>query len=300
MRIAGIDIGTNTILMVAAELNHSNEFKILVDKNSIARLGENLNTTGKIQDSAIQRAVTILKEYNNICLDLGVEKVYAVCTSAMRDSMNSNEVLAIFRDTIQAQFNIIGGKEEARLSFLGTVEDNKPSIVIDIGGGSTEIIYGQGREILFSHSLQIGAVRLTEKYFQGHPPNSEQVNSLREHVRQALKIIPDLSNFSQLYAVAGTPTTLARIAQGLRDYDEQRINGYHLSQDMIGLIINTFLSNEIDYLINNLGIHKYRADVITAGTIILDEILNHFQINNCQVSTKGLRYGVVKDKLNII
>lgn len=300
MRIAGIDIGTNTILMVVADINDANHFDIILDKHSIARLGEKIHQSNKIQNSAIQRAIAILQDYESFCRDLNVEKVYAVCTSAMRDATNSNEVLTLFRNTIQAEFKIIDGNEEAKLSFLGTIEDEKPSIVIDIGGGSTEIIYGQGKEIIFSHSLQIGAVRLTEKHFQEHPPNPSQVNSLRNYIRAELNNIPNINSFSHLYAVAGTPTTLAQVAQNLQEYSEQNINGYQLHQEQINTILNFFLSNDLNFLINNMGIHKHRADVITAGTLLLSEILNYLQRKHCTVSSKGLRYGVIKDKLNTI
>lgn len=298
-KIAAIDIGTNTILMVIAGIEADGSIKILDDEHQIARLGEHTVRTGKISESAIGRAERILGHYSQICKEFGVQKISAVATSALRDAENKYEVAEILGKTIGKKIRIIDGKEEARLSFIGTAEDNEQSMVIDIGGGSTEYIIGNGNNIDFRISLDIGAVKLTEQFIENHPPDEESLDKLKKHIRQILndKLREEI-NFNKMYAVAGTPTTIAAIAMGLLGYSDEKVHGYILELSELKNILNLFTQNHLDYLINNLFIHPKRADVITAGTMILIESLLHLGKDNCIVSSKGLRYGVLKEMIN--
>ena len=298
-RYAAIDIGTNTILMVVAELLDNGHINVLADEHHIARLGENLNRTGIISDAALGRASKILGKYSEICSKLQVDIIDAVGTSALRDAVNHEIASKILGDKIGHKIKIISGEKEAYLSFIGTIEDNHQSLVIDIGGGSTEFILGSSESIDFRKSMNIGAVRLTEKYIDKHPPNENSLNQLKKTVQQSLdEHLPDDLVFDKIYAVAGTPTTIAAIAIGLLDDSHENVHGYILKIDDLKNILNLFIENHVDYLINNLFIHPKRADVITAGTVILIESLKHLKKDTCIVSSKGLRYGVLKSMIN--
>jgi len=219
---ASIDIGTNTILMLIGEIKNNKIVRILNDEHSIARLGENVDASGIIQTSAIKRAGNILRHYYDLCSSLKVSQIRIVATSALRDAFNKDFVLAEFKKYINPEIEIISGEEEAELSFLGTVEDSSESIVIDIGGGSTEFIFGKNNNVNHRISTQIGAVRLTERFFKNHPPDTTQISLLNKYVRNELKNkLPNIQS-SLCYAVAGTPTTICLLYTSPSPRDRQK------------------------------------------------------------------------------
>ncbi len=292
--VAAIDIGTNTILLHIATIDDSGKIHSIRDEHRIARLGENLSKTSGICPAAIGRACTILSEYAEICKSENVKKIRIVATSAMREANNSQEVIAEFQNVINGDFQIISGEEEASLSFIGTVEDREQSTVIDIGGGSTEFIIGSYDKIINRISLKLGAIKLSEQFLPYHPPTPTMVKSIRNAIRDEFADKLKVFNSKKIYAVAGTPVTIASVLLGERKFNEEIINGRILSISDIEEVLTTFLSNDLDYLVNNLEIHRKRADVITAGTIILLEALRAIGKYEIIVSTKGLRYGVIK------
>ncbi len=292
-RIAAIDMGTNTILMLISEIDDEGKIRHIRDEFRIARLGENLILTRKIQDSAVQRASKILSEYAQICKSENVDKIQLVATSALREAQNQIEVLNKLKTDINANFKIASTQDEALLSFLGTAEDSADSTVIDIGGGSTELIRGKYPDVLHRTSFPIGAVKLTEQFIQSHPPNLETVNQIKQYVRN---IIPEnLAQFraDKIYAVAGTPVTIAAVALGLTKFKASELNGYKLHLNQIETVLDIFLSHSVEFLIKEFHIHPQRADLITAGTIILLESLLALNSKFVLVSTKGLRYGIL-------
>lgn len=296
--IAAIDIGTNTILMVVACVKPNGDFTVIGDYHEIARLGEDLGKTGIIKKEAVLRSKLILKNYSEICKHCNVTKINIVGTSALRDAENSEEVLNEFKSVICSDFQIISGEDEAQMSYMGTVETLNPSTVIDIGGGSTEFITGYDGLITTTSSLQIGAVRLTERYIKNHPPTDEVVSIINEKIREELKSISIPSATSTLYAVAGTPTSLAFADLRMKDNDFERVHGYTLTIDKLNNLLCEFLENDTNYIINKMFIHPKRADVITTGTLILIEALKHLRHNHCIVSSKGLRFGLLKSMIS--
>ena len=291
-RLAAIDIGTNTILMVIAEVEKDSSYKIISDSHEIARLGEGLGKTGRISDDAIERGKTILSKYSIVCNENQVDKINVVCTSALRDAENSANVIHAFKSVINAEFDIISGLEEAQMSYSGTAENYSQTVVIDIGGGSTEFISGDKNQIINRKSLQIGAVRLTEKFFKAHPPLPYELQNSRDYIQEILGEI-DVPVSDNIYAVAGTPTTLAHIELGLKEYDFDKVHGYSLKLDTLDDLLKKFISNDLNYIIDVLHVHPKRADVITMGTLILIESLKHLKSDRCTVSAKGLRFGLL-------
>lgn len=292
-RIAAIDIGTNTLLMTVADVSE-NGLDVIGDIHSIARLGQDVDASKTIQPEAVKRAVEILGKYSDHLNKIGVQTIRAVGTSCLRDAQNRNEVCKEFEAVLGCPIEVISGEEEARLCFIGNVENDEPTTILDIGGGSTEIISGRDKEITFRTSLDIGAVRLTEKYFRNLPPTTSQVQSAFDEVREAIHSI-DKELFYPIRAVAGTPTTLAAICLGLEKFDAAKIHNYSLSTLSVHILLRQLADSTFDELISMPGVHPGRADILPAGTLILHEFLRYTEQVKCTVSVKGLRYGVLKE-----
>lgn len=296
--IAGIDIGTNTILMTIAEVTNKNITKILRDEHNIARLGENLNQTGYINTNAIERASAILSNYRDLCKEYNVGNILAVGTSAMREATNKGVVKDIFSNILNSEVKIISGEEEAFLSYLGTVDDSGSSLVIDIGGGSTEVIIGSGVNIHKIHSFKVGAVLLTEVFIKNHPPDSATIDKIYNYINKYIKLLESIDFKGNAYAVAGTPTTLATIAQNLQDFERKKVHNYVLSIEILeDILSNKLLKYSIKEIIDILKVNPRRADVITAGAMILKSLMNLLKIKRVIVSIYGLRLGVIKNFL---
>jgi len=300
MRVAGIDIGTNTLLMVVGEkTENSDGINWIADFHSIARLGEGLDNSGIISETAISRAVKILEDYRQKIAELNVDRVVAYATSAMRDANNSTEVKQKLESVLRFEIIVIDGKREAELSFLGTIDDDKiQSGVIDIGGGSTEFIYGRGSEIHSKKSINIGAVRLFEKFIHQQPPNDDDVTLAENHSQNLIDAIDLESWKGKVYAVAGTPTTLASIHLGLGEFDYDKIHNFEFSYKSLVETMEMIRKMSRDDIANRFGVHQNRADIIYSGGIILQEFLRRLPNQSCFVSCKGLRYGIVTDYFN--
>lgn len=295
MRVAGIDIGTNTILMLIAEKKYG-ELKIINDYHEIVRLGEGVDKTSFINDKAIARAIEVFDKY---CIKLntfGVSHVKAIATSAMRDAKNGDAVRDIIEHHLGRKVEIISGEVEAELSFLGTVEKPYKSLVIDIGGGSTELITGENFKINSRKSLQIGAVRITEKFLHDSPPTIDQIHSAKEYIKNILKDT-DLESFEgDVYSVGGTATTIATSALEIPDFDDKLVHGSILETETLYDICKKYLQSDTQTIIDKYKVHPKRADLIGAGALIMQcisEILNKPII----ISAHGLRYGAVKSLL---
>lgn len=297
MNIASIDIGTNTLLLLVAETENKEINRIITDEHKIARLGEGLDKNGFISDNAISRATTILENYKSILKEYNVSKVLISATSAMRDANNGNEVKEKLESVIEYPINIIEGLEEAKISFMGSVErkDLTNDIVLDIGGGSTEVILGNRNEILKSSSLQIGAVRLTERYFPDFESKTNNYNEASEFVRNELSKLGSLNCEGDMIAVAGTPTTIAAIDLQLPQYNAHLIHNHRINIDRLDEIVEIFKKSSKDELIEKYNVHANRADVILGGAVILLEFLKYIQKEDFLVSCKGLRYGLLKE-----
>jgi exopolyphosphatase/guanosine-5'-triphosphate,3'-diphosphate pyrophosphatase len=297
---AAVDIGTNTILMVIAMKNSDNNVEIITNEHSIARLGEGVDQTGIICEKAVRRAENILSEYRKICDKYNVTDLRVCATSAIRDAQNSSDVRKRLGSVIDAEIETISGFEEARLSFLGTVEnEDETAVVIDIGGGSTEIIKSSVKNIFDDQienriSLQTGAVRITERFLKLSPPSSNDIDAARDDIIRELKKLTFDADVATIYAVAGTPVTIASAALGLKTYDYSKVQGYILKRDILDEVFFLFKAATVDELITDYGIPPKRADLICAGTLILETILNKFNKSQCIVSAHGLRYGILK------
>ncbi|MBS1560385.1 MAG: exopolyphosphatase [Bacteroidetes bacterium] len=292
---AGIDIGTNTILMVIGEHMADGSWRTIDDVHSIARLGEGVDATGVISDDAIVRASEILSQYRRRCDECGVHRLRAVATSAMRDARNSAIVRTTLSEIIGTEIEVIEGGEEARLTFRGTVRGDQPSMAIDIGGGSTEIVCGHGSTVADSVSMNIGAVRLTERYFAHRPPPSDVMAEAIAYIDDTLR--PYDQRFAAsgraVFAAAGTPTALATLDLHLDVFDAARIDGHLLTAQTVHRLASMLVGMDREQLRQLPAVHPKRIDILPAGALLLDRMMQCFGIDTVIVSTCGVRYGVL-------
>ena len=303
-RRASIDIGTNTTLLLIAEVERPSVpgkpatlLRVLHDESRITRLGQGVDDSKSLHPDSIQRVVSALKAYKQTCFDHGIKDpstIRCVGTSASRDALNREEFTqTIFRET-GIHLEVISGQKEAELSFLGSASmetDSQRSCVIDIGGGSTEFIRLSDRV-----SLDIGSVRLTERLLKEDPPTSEERRLLLETIDRELQKIPfsiDPALGEHLLAVAGTATTLAALYLGLRKFDRERIEGLVIPLVEIDAWVLRLEGLSSQKRLELPGIEKGREDVIYAGVSILSRSCHRFGLQQIKVSTRGLRYGVL-------
>ncbi len=304
MNIASIDIGSNTVLLLIAKIENNKLFPLLNLYNS-PRLGKDLLPGKKIKQDRIEHLIKILTLYKEKTNEYNCEKVLLNATNAMRVASNSEEILKIIKEKLNFNIEIINGTKEAELSFIGassSIPELITKMVIDIGGGSTEIIYGNNDNILFKHSFQVGVVSLTENFFKNSTKNDNEVNNALKYLHEIFnpieKIIPDTL---PTIAVAGTPTTLTCIKQNLHEYDEVKVEASELTFEDI-LRMKTELQKIPDYKMKELygSVVEGREDVLFAGILILEAIMKIKKIDKIFVSGRGLRYGIIINYLNII
>jgi len=292
MRVAGVDIGTNTILMVISDVGHDGTISIISDHHAIARIGKNVDADGAINPEAIQRAVTILQQYKEICKNANVQLMNAVATSAVRSANNSKKVLSELSDALGATIRCISGSEEAEVTYKGTVPTKGEYTVIDIGGGSTEVITGSNGCIKHQTSIEIGAVRITERFHLSTDHEHDYINDATQYIAEQMHTIqfPIAAN---VYAVAGTPTTLAQMSLQQDVFNETEINNYKLTANTIDACLQTILTTPNNVRGTITGVNPARADILLAGALILQQFMTHFRAPQVTVSTKGLRYGLL-------
>jgi exopolyphosphatase/guanosine-5'-triphosphate,3'-diphosphate pyrophosphatase len=306
MRVAALDIGTNTVLLLIADVEGGN-LRVVRDDHAIARLGEGVDHTHRISEAAYARFISILREHQKTIAEYKCDKIIAAATSAMRDAENRDEIIRRTKADTGIEVEILNGNEEARLTYSGAVMGMTPPqpspwqgegaiTVVDIGGGSTEISIGNRDVFESGVSLDIGAVRLTERYFTSTPIIQEAKEAARKLIQDELNHPPAPSlkrRGSSLIAVAGTPTTLAAMHQNLKAFDAAKVQGYILHRKDIEEMLDMLFSvTTSELLVRYPAVNKARADILSAGTLILAEVMDYLGAEQCTVSTQGLRYGI--------
>lgn len=302
-RLSCIDIGTNTALLLIADLEpESGSIIPVLHRQTIVRLGEGVDERKLICADAIQRLADCMREYRRLSEQHEVKTIVAAGTSALRDSANRDEVIAEITRSTGIRITCISGEEEAELTFYGAVAgmNDLPEsfLVIDIGGGSTEISMGSLDGLEESISMNIGSVRLTERFFSSSPPSSIEVEAARDEINSVLTahIIPFFEARESVYGVAGTLTTLAQVSQGLKQFDAMKVQNYRLSFAEVHRLLEQFSSSSLEETIA-LGIPEGRADVITMGTLILHQFMRLLGAAELRVSIQGLRFGLAQREL---
>lgn len=301
MNVASIDIGSNTVLLLIAEVDIKNwTFNTILNRYEIPRLGKGLDENGDISDDRIEKLLAILNSNQNLITQYNCEAILCTATNALRIAKNSNYIVDKVRSKLGIEIEIISGEREAELSYKGAASilpQVSEKVVLDIGGGSTEVIYGSGNEMKFRKSFSIGAVNLTEIFIKQTPPLPIELDSLISELEKRFTELKDLFEKNiPLIAVAGTPTTLAAIANQLSEYDEKIVEGFQLTQNKLTDFIDEFSIKKPEEILGRYGeIIRGREDIILAGSLILQHILTITRNEFCTVTGKGIRYGSVVD-----
>lgn len=310
MRKSVIDIGTNTILMLIAEFDtDTGTVKTILDEQRIPRLGKNVDENRNILPSSFEKAITILNEYKQLSKEYNSESITATATSFIRDANNKPEFIQEVKNKTGIEIEILSGDDEAKWTFRGGVYDklknadnNLRTSLIDIGGGSTEIITSEinnseSLDKLFSNkitgkSLDIGAVRIKEKFMNSIPSSKAEIDAAKKNISETLEQINFGVANSNLIGVAGTVTTLGAMKLGLSEFSSNKVDGLVLSVEDIVSILNSISGRPLEEL-ESMGDYMIgRADILIPGILILKCFMDKFNFREITVSTKGLRYGI--------
>jgi len=303
-RFAAIDVGTNTVRLLVAEAQAPGAYAVLHQAQTITRLGEGLEATGRLTAAAIERTVAALAGYAAAARHLGALAVRAVATSAAREAANRETFLEA-ATTAGCPVEIVGPDEEARLTTLGALyvlpRPASRCLIIDIGGGSTELTLAAGGLPRASVSLPLGVVKLTERFLPDDPPPAAALAALRVHVREALAAgVPFQGDLGSAEAIgtAGTVTTLAALELGLDPYDPERVTGHRLTSGRVREHLAWLAGIPLGERQRLPGLEPGRADVIVAGTCLLAETLAVLGFEGLTVTDGGLREGILLDTLS--
>lgn len=307
-RFAGIDIGTNSVLLLVAERrDHDGRHELVAveQRATITRLGEGVDRTGRLAETARARTLACLTEYAECIEALGVDAIDVVGTSAMRDASGGQEFALEVASILGVSPRVIGGEEEAELTFLGAISglelQARSLLVFDIGGGSTELVGAargaRGFSMQSSVSLDIGSVRLYERCQPSDPPTEAEYLDLARVVSRALDSTPTFESTPTLIGVAGTMTTLAAIELGLSSYDREKVHGFRLTLGALTALRERLWALPLERRKELSGLHPLRADVILAGVVIAEHILRRVGADACLVSDRGVRWGLAERAL---
>jgi exopolyphosphatase / guanosine-5'-triphosphate,3'-diphosphate pyrophosphatase len=293
-RVAVIDVGTNSTRLLVADVEDG-AVAPLERRSTVTRLGRGVDLSGHLAGEAIEDVCAAIGDYVGILQELGAETVDAIATSAVRDADNGGAFIAELRERFALSARVLGGEEEARLTYLGATSEAPPSaptLVVDIGGGSTELIVGRGEEISFHDSLQAGVVRHTERCISTDPPTAGELEAIADDVRGLIETSVGTGvEAAQGIAGAGTPTSLAAVELGLEPYDPSRVHGHVLALPSIQRMLSRLASVPLAERVEITGLHPDRAPTIVAGVVILVEAMRAFGLEEISVSEHDILYG---------
>jgi exopolyphosphatase/guanosine-5'-triphosphate,3'-diphosphate pyrophosphatase len=328
VRIAVVDVGTNTTRLYIAEVTDGQVTEELTRISRVTRLGAGVDATGRLASDSLAREYTVLDEYHRMIQASAADRAVAVMTSAVRDAANGRE----FADDVAGRFglevHVISGDEEAQITYAGATDvvaaagplagsvrgslpgdgsdartgdrsdarsvDGAPTLVFDIGGGSTELVIGHGKRVDFHVSTQAGVVRQADRHIHSDPPTREELDAVAADVRALLdEAVPAeyRGRPGRALGVAGTPTSLAAIAQELHPYDPRRVHGYHLSAEQRDAILARLAAMPLAQREQVRGLHPDRAIAILPGIVILKEIMELFGLDRVEVSEHDILRG---------
>jgi exopolyphosphatase/guanosine-5'-triphosphate,3'-diphosphate pyrophosphatase len=295
MRIAIIDLGTNSVRFDIRESQNDYSTKTIYREKLMIRLGENLFETKNLSPKAISRAIQALKHFQNISKKFDVDKTIAFATSALRDAKNRNEFLKLVKKETNIKFKVISGKQEAYLIAQGILNNEKiPQglfALVDIGGGSTEISICKNSLILFSHSFNLGTARLQQIFLKTSPPNKIDVLKLQEAIKNLLKTkIPKKyhGNISKIIASSGTARALSRLIKKSTTFNNKQLNK----------LANKLITLDTTQLSNLKNMEQRRVDIICAGAVLMNEIVKFLGTKTVQTTSYSLRDGMIIQSLN--
>jgi exopolyphosphatase / guanosine-5'-triphosphate,3'-diphosphate pyrophosphatase len=302
MNIASIDIGSNTVLLLIASIENGKLIPIVNEYRS-PRLGKGLKIGGGILDDRIDYLLEIMADYKALFEQYKCGKIIITATNAIRIASNSDKIINRIDKELGIKVIIIPGDEEAKLSYLGassSMSSLEEKIVIDIGGGSTEVIYGNNSDILFKKSFQTGVVSLTETFLGDYPYREKALKNVENHLTKTFSLVEKkIPHYLSTIAVAGTPTTLSCIKQNLKTYDEKKVESSVLYKDDMKLLFNNLSRMSGKDIKRKYGdVVNGREDVLFAGLLILHHFMKLTSIDRIYISSRGIRYGNIINYMN--
>ncbi len=294
MTVASIDIGTNTCLLLIASVMDDGTIVPIIDEQRLPRLGQGVDAHRRLATGSMQRVLGVLHEYGAIIAQHHPTSIAVAATSAVRDAANRTDFLTLVRSGTGLRVEVLSGDEEALWTYRGAlsgVGTGGPVAVVDIGGGSTELSFGNGLQLDWSVSIDVGSVRITERFFHHDPPHDEELQHARTFLEDQFRPY-SLPAAATVIGVAGTAVGLALLDMGAREFDPQKVSGHLLTHETITLLLHQ-LSRTPSGEIRRLSPFLIgREDIITAGALILDAILSWFTLPSIIVSERGLRHGL--------
>ena len=296
-RVAVCDLGTNSTRLLIADVDVHRGSLVEVDRRlTITKLGEGVDASHRLAVAARRRVEAVVSEYATAVATRGAERRLVVATSAVRDASNGLEFLDRIEQRLGFPYRLLDGEEEARLTFFGATAGrdlSAPTLVVDLGGGSTELVVGSDGGIDFVASLDMGCVRLTERFLQADPPSPDEIDELRSAVRELLgRRIPATLSPTRAIGVAGTVTTLATLHLGLAEEDPELVHGHVLPARWLAAEAAALARTPIADLLERRGLVAGRAPVIAAGALAVAEVLTFFQVGELEVSERDILHGV--------
>ncbi len=303
MRLAAVDIGTNSVRLLVAEVGTDGSVRTLDRRMRITRLGQGVDASRLLAPEAIERTLGVLREYRQVIAELGAVHVRATATSAARDALNRDDFFGPGREALGVELELLAGEEEAALSFLGATNDLDepgPYLVVDIGGGSTEFVVGT-TEPTGLVSVDIGCVRITEKFLHSDPPAPEElsqaVSVVRDHLADVSRTVPGIADVATVIGLAGTVTTIAAIDLGLPAYDPEQIHHFRLSREAVEDVFRTLATESAEHRRHNPGLEAERVDVIVGGAVVLASVMRAFEIKEMLVSESDILDGLILSQI---
>lgn len=294
--MAVVDMGTNSTRLLVADVE-GGRVRELERRSTVTRLGRGVDTSLQLAGEAIDDVCAAVAGYIGVYEELGAERVVAIATSAVRDARNSAVFLAELRERFALDAEILDGSEEARLTYIGAIAERAPeekTLVFDIGGGSTELVIGDGSNVGFHASLQVGTVRHTERHLINDPPEAAELEKLADEVRALVDESLEGAALAQAHrgiGVAGTPTSLAAIEQELTPYDPDLVHGSTLTLGAVQRMYSELAAKPLAERLRVPGLHPGRAPTIVAGVVILIQVMRAFGLNEIEVSEHDILWG---------
>lgn len=305
MRLAAFDVGTNTVLMLVAESQADGTVRRVLDLQRVTRLGQGVDRNHRLDPQAALRTLDTIAEFSEKARGAGAEKILAAGTATLRDAADGESFINRVRERAGVDLEVISGEAEAWLSYLAVthglrLDTSQRILIVDIGGGSTEFIRAEPGAKLQMMSLQIGSVRLTERIIHHDPPTAREAADLRIAIDEALDTLGWELKPDVLVGIAGTVTTVCAVALELESYDPDLVHGHQLSRKEVERVLGLFGSKPLEERSKLKGLEPGRADVIFAGTAILERVMSECGVDQVMVSDHGVRWGLIWRELGAV
>ena len=303
MRAASIDVGTNSIKMVVGESDTAGNISMLYESSVNARLGKGLASTRLISIDAMNRGLEAITDHITKARSFDVQRIRIVGTNVIRDATNSSALIESVKHIHNIELEELSGNDEAKYAFLAISSDSQlgandePQMVIDTGGGSTEMILGAGNQIISSVSLNIGAVRITETFLNEIPADGKSLAEARKSIREELVSYLDGKDPRRLICIGGSAINLARIHYGIQSKDTTDVHACKLSLDDLEATIGELAEMTLDERKALVGLEPERADIILGGALIIEQVLTALGLQEALVSVRGLRHAILFEML---